>query len=153
MILPQFWRSSGIERKIWFASHTSRLFIRKKFQTVDGRWSIKLWPLPKGKNPFIKWQLYRPRGSSVLWFLCHSLFRFLIKIFGLLRFALKILLLFISTGYPSTLRHRADKDNKGSVDKSVTENSKYLRMRQNMEDNMNSILLSYFTMLVTECGY
>lgn len=49
------------------------------------------------------------------------------NLFGLLPFALKILLLFISTGYPSTLRHRADKDNKDPVDKSVTENSsKYL---------------------------
>lgn len=46
------------------------------------------------------------------------------NLFGLLRFALKILLLFI---YPQVIhplwRHRADKDNKGSVDKSVTENS------------------------------
>ena len=49
------------------------------------------------------------------------------NLFGLLPFDLKILLLFISTGYPSTLRHRADKDNKDSVDKLVTENSsKYL---------------------------
>ena len=49
------------------------------------------------------------------------------NLFGLLPFTLKILLLFICTGYPSTLRHRADKDNKDSVDKSVTENSsKYL---------------------------
>ena len=49
-----------------------------------------------------------------------------IQIFNVRQYV-KILLLFISTGYPSTLRHRADKDNKDSVDKLVTENSsKYL---------------------------
>lgn len=88
----------------------------------------KLWPFPKGKKiPLSKWQLYRPCAL-----LCYDFCAIALQVpnqnlFGLLPFPLKILLLFISTGYPSTLRHRADKDNKDSVDKSVTENSsKYL---------------------------